>query len=69
MLVYWRIAEATTALNTSCVALIPDFSDRSREGDKSKMSWTRAAYKWLHREAGNVGELELVPSNLKLLIV
>lgn len=36
MLVYWRIAEATTALN-SCVALILDGSDRSREGDKSKM--------------------------------
>ena len=36
MLVYWRVAEATTALN-SCVALIPDGSDRSREGDKSKM--------------------------------
>lgn len=36
VLVYWRIAEATTALN-SCVALMPDGSDRSREGDSSKM--------------------------------
>jgi hypothetical protein len=36
VLVYRRMAEATTALN-SCVALIPDGSDRSKEGDKSKM--------------------------------
>ena len=36
VLVYWRMAEATTALN-SCVAFIPDGSDRSKEGDKSKM--------------------------------
>ena len=36
VLVYWAIAEATTALN-SCVALIPDGSDRSREGDNAKM--------------------------------
>ena len=36
VLVYWRMAEATTALN-SCAALIPDGSDRSKEGDNSKI--------------------------------
>ena len=36
VLVYWRMPDATTALK-SCAALIPDGSDRSKEGDKSKM--------------------------------